>query len=519
MPEMPGRRSVLSDDVCVRALKARDARFDGVFFVGITSTSIYCRPVCPARVSRPDNRRFFDTAAAAERAGFRPCRRCRPELAPGRALVDAVSRLAWAATRRIAAGALNGRTVGELAAELCVGERHLRRALEREIGVTPVELAQTHRLLLAKRLLTDTALPIARVAYSAGFQSLRRFNVTFRERYGMSPGVLRRKPARQEARRGRRSRTQPEPSRDGRIRLTLAYRIPYAWDAMIAFLESDAVRGIERMDAGRFMRTVRIDGHAGIVVIDLRESGAGGAHDGSGGSASLPVDVSPSLLPVLMPLLARLRQLFDLDAEPAVVDACLERAGLGALVRRRPGMRIPGAFDGFEAALRVLLRGRSHDPSCGELAVRVTAALGERIDTGEPGLTHLSPGADAVADAGTGGLVSLGVPPDAARPIEALARAVADGSIRLDAGSDVDATCAALAAIPGLGNDLAIGIAARVLGWPDTFDPSDPVLQRVAGGDQDALRVRAEQWRPWRAYAAMQLRAQAADPAEALRAE
>src|SRR5215208_957899 len=190
----------LTAELCHRAVGARDPRFDGLFYVGITTTRIYCRPVCPARVSHPERRRFFDSAAAAERSGFRPCLRCRPELAPGRAAVDAVARLARAAERRIAAGALNGRSVTELARELGVSERHLRRALERELGVSPIELAQTHRLLLAKRLLADTTLSVTRVAYASGFQSLRRFNVAFREAYRMAPSdVRRRKPARRVA--------------------------------------------------------------------------------------------------------------------------------------------------------------------------------------------------------------------------------------------------------------------------------------------------------------------------------
>jgi len=192
MTAAPILPTMLSPDVCGRALDARDARFDGLFFVGITTTRIYCRPVCPARVSYHDRRRFFDTAASAERAGFRPCLRCRPELAPGRALIDAVPNLARVAAHRIGAGALNGRGVAQLARELGVSDRHLRRVLERELGVSPVELAQTHRLLLAKRLLADTSLPVTRIAYASGFQSLRRFNSVFRERYRLSPSALRR---------------------------------------------------------------------------------------------------------------------------------------------------------------------------------------------------------------------------------------------------------------------------------------------------------------------------------------
>src|ERR687897_3435511 len=190
---------MLQPDICQRAVRARDVRFDGIFFVGITTTRVYCPPVCPARVSYPERRRFFETAASAERAGYRPCLRCRPELAPGRALMDAVPRLARLAAQRIGAGALNGNSVADLARELGVSERHLRRALERELGVSPAELAQTHRLLLAKRLLAETSLPVTRIAFASGFQSLRRFNSVFRERYRLSPSALRRTPALSDA--------------------------------------------------------------------------------------------------------------------------------------------------------------------------------------------------------------------------------------------------------------------------------------------------------------------------------
>src|ERR671933_1052856 len=222
---------MLNAQICERALGARDARFDGIFFVGITTTGVYCRPVCPARVAYPNHRRFFESAASAERAGFRPCLRCRPELAPGRALIDAVPRLASVAAHRIAAGALNGRGVSELARELGVSERHLRRALERELGVSPVELAQTHRLLLAKRLLTDTSLSVTRIAYASGFQSLRRFYSVFRERYRLSPSVVRRAQRSPNGSRAAIARRvgSAEPTSD-LVRLTLAYRPPLDWD-------------------------------------------------------------------------------------------------------------------------------------------------------------------------------------------------------------------------------------------------------------------------------------------------
>jgi len=308
----PRTAHTIHRDAYQLAVDARDPRFDGVFFVGITTTHVYCRPCCPSRLAYDRHRRFFDSAAAAERAGFRPCLRCRPELAPGRtgAPVDAVSQLARAAAQRIAAGALNGHGVADLASELGVSQRHLRRALEREVRVSPLELAQTHRLLLAKRLIVDTDLPMTRVAYASGFQSLRRFNASFRKRYRMAPSALRR---------GRRMRAWVE----GSLKLTLSYRRPLAWDVLMSALPREA--------------TISLDGHRGRVSLD-----------NSPAEGHLVVEIAESLLPVLMPLIAGLRRVFDLDAEPALIDAHLSAGGLGQIVARWPGVRVPGNLQRLE---------------------------------------------------------------------------------------------------------------------------------------------------------------------------
>jgi AraC family transcriptional regulator of adaptative response / DNA-3-methyladenine glycosylase II len=482
----------LRADVFARALDARDARFDGVFFVGITTTRVYCRPVCPARVSYSDHRRFFRSAAAAERAGFRPCMRCRPELAPGLALIDAVPRLARAAAHRIAAGALNGRTVAELARDLGVGERQLRRALEREVGVSPLELAQTYRLLLAKQLLADTRLPVTRIAYSSGFQSLRRFNAAFREQYRMAPTSVRRG----SRWRGSQKVALPE---DAPLHLSLAYRTPFAWDTLLAFLRSDAIDGVEIVDGARYSRTIQVDGCSGFVIIE----------DAASNVNALRVAVSASLLPALMPLLARLRHLFDLDAEPTVIDAHLVESGLGALVARRPGVRIPGAMDGFDLALRAVLRGRAHSfggRSSNDPARRVARELGEPLETGIPALSRLAPTAARVADAGDARLEALGIPRRRASAAVTLARLVADGKLRLEPGTDVAAAQDALTEIAGVGEQLATTIMMRALYWPDALPSTDRAVQRAAEvSTAGELRARADQWRPWRAYAALHL--------------
>lgn len=497
--EMQHTQASALAEVYARALEARDPRFDGVFFVGITTTRIYCRPVCPARVSYPERRRFFPSAAAAERAGYRPCLRCRPELAPGRATMDAIPRLARVAACRIAAGALNGRPVADLARELGVSERHLRRALERELGVTPIELALTHRLLLAKRLLADTRLPITQIAFASGFQSLRWFNAVFRERYGMSPSALRRPTARG---RGRHGAVDPG-GRPDFVRLTLSYRPPLAWTALLEALRRDVVRGIDAVEGGRYLSTVRVGEHVGVVIA---EDAASNGERGRAARCHVNVDLSVELLPVLMPVLSRLRQLLDLDADPSVIDAQLQSGGLGALVRACPGVRVPGALDGFDLALRVLLRGGGHpSPFTHELVRRVMHALGDPVRTDVPGLCRLAPDARRVVDAGVRELVRLGVRDREACRIVDIAVAVAESNLRLEPGADPKHALGILRA-RGIDEPDAAYIVMRTLGYPDAFSEQGVSLPSSLAGHSD-------RWRPWRAYAAVRLWVQGGDVA------
>jgi AraC family transcriptional regulator of adaptative response / DNA-3-methyladenine glycosylase II len=466
-------------DAWSRAVVSRDPRFDGVFYVGISTTGIYCRPICPARISYPERRRFFSSAAAAEQEGYRPCLRCRPELAPGLAVCDAVPRSARAAAMRIAAGALNGSSVAELAQELGIGERHLRRAMERELGMSPVELAQTYRLLMAKRLLTDTDLPVTRVAFASGFQSLRRFNSVFQERYRLSPSMLRQ--------RRRPKLVSPAPDLPGDwIHLTLGYRAPLAWEALLHRIAPDTPPGVGSIEGTQYARTLALEGCRGVIFV---------APDPE--APQINVDLSASLLPALMPLLARLRHLLDLDAEPALIDAHLEQEGLAGLVAQRPGLRLPGAFDGFEVAARELLGT--------DLLGRVTRELGETFDSGIESLDRLGLTPYRVADAGRF-MTHLGVPARRAEALASLAQAVADGAVRLEPGSEVPATLQVLTRIPGIGARSITAIVMRALHWPDAFWAADTELQRTVGvRTTEALHRIAERWRPWRGYAAEQL--------------
>jgi AraC family transcriptional regulator of adaptative response / DNA-3-methyladenine glycosylase II len=401
------------------------------------------------------------------------------------------------AAHRIGAGALNGRAVAELAQELGVSERHLRRALERELGVSPTELAETHRLLLAKRLLADTSLSVTHIAFASGFQSLRRFNAVFRERYRLSPSAVRRMP-RAPAVSSAAARSGVIPS--DLVKLTLAYRPPLAWKDLLTFFAREQLPGAEVIERGVYGRTVRIDAQSGVVFAIHSAS-----HSDSASHAHVDIAISPSLVPVLMPLLARLRQLFDLDADPDAVDAHLEHGGLRALVARRRGVRIPGACDGFEAVLRVLGREPRYAAArASEFARRFVADLGESLDVGAPGLTRLVPTAARVAEAGAPRLVALGASPRQSELIVAVARAMAEGAIRLEPSADLGTARRALADL--VGERLASTIVMRALYWPDAFPITDRTLQRAAGvSTAQALRVRAERWRPWRAYAAVHL--------------
>ena len=446
--------------VFARALDARDPRFDGIFFVGITSTGIYCRPVCPARVSYPDRRRFFPSAAAAERAGYRPCLRCHPELAPGRAACDAVSRLARAATSRIAAGALNGRSVADLAGELGVGERHLRRVLEREMGVSPIELALTYRLLFARRLLANTRLSVTRIAYASGFQSLRRFNAAFRERYRSSPRELRRPRARSEDGPG-----------DDLVRLSLAYRPPLDWPAMLQVLQRDAVRGIDAVDGDRYMSAVRVDGHVGAIV----------ARDAATG-ARAPVarrDITSSS--TSRPACSRCSCRCSRACGSCSTSTRSRRSSIP--ISRRPASVVRSARARVSA-----YRARSTDstsrcaccsdvhharrPSYESLAWRVTAALGENVDVGLADVHHLAPDARRVAGADVPMLTSLGVRERWAAIIIGLARSVAAGRLRLEPGADQSDISRELSAI-GVDEASTAQILTRSAAWPDVFPAHD----------------------------------------------
>jgi len=488
---LPGRRKntlvsprvneMLDADASYRACLARDARFDGLFFVGVTTTGIYCRPVCRAKTPARARCQFYPSAAAAEREGFRACFRCRPELAPGNARVDATSRIVTSAVARIEAGALNEASLDDLAGELGVTSRHLRRAMHDELGVSPVELAQTQRLALAKRLLHETSLSMTEVAMASGFASIRRFNAAFRARFDRAPSDVR--------------RASKVEARDS-IPLTLAYRAPLDWSALLGFLRPRATPGVERVDDVSYARTVRIGAHAGWITVAPMA-----------GQAALRAEVSLSLAPVLMALVARLRHLFDLDARPDTVSSHLAGdATLRKMVAKRPGLRVPGAFEGFEIAVRAVLGQQVSVAGATTFAGRLVKTFGEPIVTPDPSLHAVFPTAARLARASDAEIASIGLTGARARTLGTLARAVANGSLALEPRGEASRVIDELVSLPGIGPWTANYIAMRALGAPDAFLEGDLVLRRVLGDltNKEAL-ARAETWRPWRSYAAMHL--------------
>ena len=471
---------------CYAAVRSRDRRFDGRFFAGVVTTGVYCRPVCPVRPAKPENVRWFACAAAAEAAGFRPCRRCRPEASPGTPAWSGTSAVVARALRLIAAGALDEGGVDGLADRLGLGARQLRRLFATHLGASPAEVARARRAHFARTLLDETDLPMAEVAFSAGFGSIRDFNHALRATFGRTPTALRRA-------RGRRGPV----ANHGGVTVRLAFRPPLDWSGLLGFLAPRATPGVEAVADGVYRRTIAIGDGAGTIEV---RAAAGEPH--------LLMRVRLARPERLLQVVARARRLFDLDADPVpIADHLAASPELTPLVARRPGLRVPGAWDAFELAVRAVLGQQVTVRGATTLAGRLVRAFGTPLDRAEDGLTHLFPRPEALADAD---LAALGLPRARAATIRALAGAVASGEVVLDASRGLEDAVARLAAVPGIGAWTAHYIAMRALGEPDAFPAADLGLRRALGNGAGRLapaRVaeRAEAWRPWRAYAVMHL--------------
>ncbi|HKQ25711.1 MAG TPA: AlkA N-terminal domain-containing protein [Burkholderiales bacterium] len=465
----------LDQESCYQALASRDARFDGLMFVGVSSTGIYCRLICNSRRPLRRNCTFYPNAAAAEQAGYRPCLRCRPELAPGNALVDSRNRLAVALGRRIEDGALNEMDVPSLAAEMGISDRHLRRVIQDEFGVSPNKLLETQRLLTAKLLLTDTSLPVTEVAFASGFSSLRRFNDAFKTNYRLNPTGFRRSAA---------------SAASGRFVCELAYRPPLDWDCLLEFLSKRLYGGVEAIRDSSYLRTVSLGGCTGWIRV--RQSTKRHA---------LTVELAPELGRAIPTVLTRVRRLFDLGAEPQRIAL-----RLGKLAARQPGLRLPGAFDGFEVAVRAVLGQQISVKAATTLAGRFATAFGEPVDMPFSELRLLMPTAERVARAAPAALAKIGVTSARSRTLSNVARAMVGNPNLLDPGADVGAALSRIKEIPGIGEWTAQYLAMRAFAWPDAFPATDLGIRKALGTeDERKILTRAEAWRPWRGYAAMHL--------------
>ncbi|HET6440441.1 MAG TPA: AlkA N-terminal domain-containing protein [Anaeromyxobacter sp.] len=472
----------LDPDRCWEALSARDRRFEGRFVVGVRTTGVYCRPGCPARLPSRRNVRFFAHPAAAEAAGFRACLRCRPEAAPGQPASAGTSATVARALRLIGEGALDEGTLVDLAARLGVGGRHLTRLFREHLGVPPGAVARARRVHFARQLLDETDLPVAEIAFGAGFRSLRRFNEAVREAFGAPPSALR-------------ARRVLVPAAGPWIRVP--YRPPLDWAALHDYLSARAVPGVERAEAGGYVRTTSTP--EGPALVEVRPAATGQA---------LELRLTPPRPAALLDAATRVRCLFDLDADPEVIAAALGADPLlGRAVRARPGLRVPGGWDPFEVVVRAVVGQQVSVAAAARLAGRIAERCGEVVPAaGFAGLTRLFPAPAAIAATDP---ARLPLPRARAESLVALAAAVARGELALRAGAGLEETLSALRGRPGVGPWTEQYVAMRALREPDAFPAGDLALRRALGAgvalaESEAL-ARAEAWRPWRAYAAQHL--------------
>ncbi len=479
----------LDFDACYRAIATRDARFDGHFFTGVRTTGIYCRPICPARTPRRENVSFYPTAAAAQAAGFRPCLRCRPETSPARGAWHGTSNTVSRALMLIDGGALDEAPVATLAGRLGLGERQLRRLFQRHLGASPLAVAQTRRVLLARQLINETHLAMTEVALAAGFGSLRRFNDTFHRLYGRPPSALR-----------QRGGTAAIAAPGSALTPELPYRPPYNWAAMLGFLAPRAIPGVEFVADDCYTRTIELNGSFGTIAVAPSRRGT-----------SLVATVRFPQVTALPEILARLRRIFDLAADPLAIAAQLaEDPVMAPLVAARPGLRVPGAWDGFELAVRAILGQQITVTAATRLAGKLVATYGTPLtpELVSAGLSHAFPRPERLARAD---LATLGMPAARARALSAMAEAFVADPRLFTTGESLDAGIKRLVALPGIGAWTACYIAMRALREPDAFPAADIGLMRalanVTGTRPNAaeLAARAEAWRPWRAYAALHL--------------
>ncbi|WP_395791881.1 AlkA N-terminal domain-containing protein [Aquimonas sp.] len=479
-----------STAICEQARLSRDARFDGLFFTAVRSTGIYCRPVCPAPAPKPANISYYPSAAAAEGAGFRPCLRCRPELSPAQGSWRRGDALLARALQLIEQGVLDSAPLATLAAQLHIGERQLRRIFVERLGAAPLGVHGTRRLLFAKQLLSETALPITEVALAAGFGSLRRFNAAFLEAYAMPPRALRKREGAAVA--------------GDRLVLRLNYRPPFDFNGLLDFLRGRALAGIEQVDTDSYARVIGNAAQPGWLRVSRWPD------TGVQANASLRLELHNVPAPALQDTVARVRRMFDLDADPAAIASAFSGdTRMAPLLTAHPGLRLPSGWDGFEIAVRAVIGQQVSVAAARTLTARLSARFGASLPDAlqAQGFTQLFPTPNDLAEAD---LQAIGLTRARAETVRSMARALLDGRVDFSAASTLDDFVARWVALPGIGPWTAHYIALRALGHPDAFPAEDLVLQKALPIDGSRLsaaqlRARAEAWRPWRGYAVLHL--------------
>ena len=486
--------SDLDPAICWQAIRSRDPRFDGRFFAGVKTTRIYCRPICPVPLKKPENVRWFPSAASAEAADFRPCRRCRPHTSPGTPAWLGTSSVVSRALKLIFNGGLDGGDVEGLAGRVGLGARHLRRLFVRHLGASPVRVAQTRRIHFARSLIEETDLPMTKIAFYSGFRSIRQFNHAMRAAFGQSPSELR-----------RRYETPKTLGRKGGIVLFVAYRPPFDWKAIIAFLKPRATPGVEVVETLCYRRTIEVDGEPG--EIEIRPDSA---------EPRLRIEVKLDSQMHLLQVIERVRRIFDLGADPLQIASHLSRdPRLKPLLDARPGLRVPGVWDGFEFSVRAILDCQLRAPDIRTVVRVLVRTFGTPYKSAVSGLNHLFPRPEQLSGAD---LSAVGIRGGCARAVRELARAVVEKRLRFETSKSLEDTVSRVNGIPGTGERESHYIAMRAFGEPDALPFYDFELRRAISDKgllvsaAELLRV-AERWRPWRAYAAMHLWVAQAEPA------
>ena len=484
---------MFSKEICERARLARDSRFDGRFFVGVLTTGIYCRPICPAVAPKSENVSFYPSAAAASEAGYRPCLRCRPECAPGTPAWGGSSTTVRRGLKLIAGGALDDGDVGQLSDRLGVTSRHLRRLFTKHLGASPLAVAHTQRLHFAKRLIDETALSMGHISSAAGYGSIRRFNDTFKKTYGRTPRELRKF-----------GNGSKDSGNAATLSVRLPYREPFSWPAMLEFFAGRATPGVESVTGSSYQRTISVAGKHGVIAVSPQKK-----------SACLTLTLTCVDTGALFEIVQRSREVFDLDAPIDEITTTLKRdETLKRLVGKSPGIRVPGAWDGFELTIRAILGQQISVKAATTIAGRIADRYGEKLslsfEATNTGLSRIFPSAERLMRAR---FSNIGLVRSRADTIRRAAAAVVGGDLIFDAAQEPEDFCRSLTAIKGVGDWTAQYVAMRVLKNPDAFPSTDLGLLKALGSTAnqtgnatpaDLLR-RGESWRPWRAYAALLL--------------